>query len=210
MHAIPRRVFTVGHSTHTIEVFTNLLARHAVALVVDVRSAPYSKWTPQFNREALAKSLAAMGIRYAFFGDRLGARSPDPGAYEAGRVDYERLAKTVAFQAGLKELSTRIHEGPIALLCAEADPMQCHRAILVGRELKALGVDVEHIVSDGGLLSQDDCEAQLLETHRLVNRDLFAGDSELLAQAYRLQAGKIAYVRESASDVEAGHEDQGG
>lgn len=203
MHAIPSRVFTIGHSTHPFSVLADLLKHHAVALVVDVRSAPYSRWTPQFNREALDRSLDEIGIRYAFFGDRLGARSPNPAAYEGGRVDYERLGRTSAFRAGLSDLSARVPEGRIALICAEADPLQCHRTILIGRELKFLGMQVEHILQDGGLVSQEACEAQLLEAHRLVNRDLFADETEILARAYRMQAGKIAYVRESVPDVES-------
>jgi uncharacterized protein (DUF488 family) len=94
-------VFTIGHSTHSIEKFIALLTMHGIQAVADVRSSPFSKFNPQFNRENLQNSLKASGIRYVFLGKELGARSEDPACYVADKVQYDRLAKTPLFQSGL-------------------------------------------------------------------------------------------------------------
>jgi uncharacterized protein (DUF488 family) len=87
-------VLTIGHSTHPIETFLGLLHQHGVTAVADVRSAPYSRFNPQFNKDALEHDLKEHGIRYVFLGRELGARSDDPSCYDKGRVQYGRLART--------------------------------------------------------------------------------------------------------------------
>src|SRR5437870_5320444 len=94
-------VLTIGHSTHSMDAFIALLRQHGVTALADVRSAPFSRFNPQFNKEALKHSLKAHGIKYVFLGRELGARSPDRACYENGRVQYARLARTESFHAGL-------------------------------------------------------------------------------------------------------------
>jgi uncharacterized protein (DUF488 family) len=154
MSAQQSAVFTIGHSTHPIETFLELLRAHAVTAVADVRSAPFSRFNPQFNEDALAHSLKTADIAYVFLGRELGARSDDPACYEQGRVHYGRLAKTALFQAGLGRVLHGSEKQRIALLCAEKEPLDCHRTILVARALTERGVAVEHILADGRLESQ--------------------------------------------------------
>lgn len=191
---------TIGHSTTAIGRFCELLEAHGVDCVADVRSVPFSRWTPQFNRDVLDRELASRGVSYGFFGAELGARSSDPGAYQAGKVSYEYLARTSEFQGGLSRLIDRLGARRVAILCTEGDPLQCHRAVLVARALKARGVLVRHILPEGGLMTQDECEERLLELHRMSHGDLFTSTDELVERAYQLQGQKIAYVRDRTAD----------
>src|SRR5439155_9113013 len=123
-------VFTIGHSTHPQERFISLLRQHGITALCDVRSTPYSRMNPQFNREELAGALLAQDIEYRFLGKELGARSDDPHCYEAGKVQYERLAETTQFQYGLKRVLKGMKEGfRVVLMCAEKEPLECHRTI---------------------------------------------------------------------------------
>jgi len=203
-------IFSLGHSNHSIEDLLRLLVDHGIRVVADVRSAPYSRWTPQFNREALVRSLAEHDIRYEFLGASLGGRSPDPAHYTNDRVDYERVGDSGPFQKGLVTLLSFVGAGKVAILCSEADPLRCHRAILIGRKLKELGVEVRHILPDSKILPQQECEDRLLHEHDLTNHDLFADADALVARAYRLQSERIAYVRERepAAQPEEGDRDR--
>ncbi|MGD1092889.1 MAG: DUF488 domain-containing protein [Bryobacteraceae bacterium] len=108
-------IFTIGHSTHTQEYFIGLLTRHGITALCDVRSKPYSRVNPQFNREELKESLAACGITYVFLGKELGARSEDPACYENGKVQYDRLSHTVLFRQGLERIQKGMQEYRIAI-----------------------------------------------------------------------------------------------
>jgi uncharacterized protein (DUF488 family) len=114
-------VLTVGHSTHSFEAFVGLLRQHGVTALVDVRSAPFSRFNPQFNKDALEHSLTAHDIKYVFLGRELGARSDDTSCYEKGRVQYGRLARTELFRSGLERVMTGSREHRIGLMCAEKD-----------------------------------------------------------------------------------------
>src|SRR5262245_37384151 len=120
-------IWTVGHSNHTLEHFVDLLRTHAIEVVADVRSTPFSKRHPHFNRERLKAALAGATIDYTFLGAELGARSPDRSCYDAdGRVVYERLARTDAFKAGLDRAIDEAATRRVAIMCAEKDPLSCH------------------------------------------------------------------------------------
>ena len=193
------RIFTVGHSTHALEDFVSLLKQHSVDAVADVRSVPYSRWQPQYNREDLTEDLKARGIAYVFLGKELGARSDDPKCYENGRVQYRSLAETPLFQSGIKRVRDGSRHKRIALMCAEKDPLDCHRTILVARELVASGVDVAHILEDGSLEPHDETMKRLSEQLRLPAQDLFLTADELEDRAYAAQEQRIAYVEEVAT-----------
>lgn len=187
-------VFTLGHSTHPLEHFVALLEQHAVTAVCDVRSRPYSRVNPQFNREDLAVALELRGITYRFLGKELGARSDDPACYEDGKVQYARLATTELFARGLKRIVRGMNEGfRIGLVCAEKEPLDCHRTILVARHLAARGINVEHIHSDGHLESHEAALVRLARMHNLPEHDMFRTRAELFADAYTLQEDRIAY-----------------
>ena len=191
-------IYTVGHSNHTSEAFVTLLRTHGVTALADVRSAPYSRFNLQFNRETLARALEAQGIRYVFLGRELGARPDDPGCYEEGRVRYARLARTAVFRRGLDRVADGARRHRLALMCAEKEPLDCHRTILVARELVRRGIDVAHILADGRIEPHDDTVERLLARHRLAEPDLFASRAERIERAYDAQAERIAWVDEDA------------
>jgi uncharacterized protein (DUF488 family) len=186
-------VFTIGHSTHSIEKFIDLLSTNGIQVVADVRSSPFSKFTPQFNRENLQNSLKASGIRYVFLGKELGARSEDPACYVADKVQYDRLAKTPLFQSGLDRVIDGANGYRIALMCAEKGPLDCHRTILVARELLKRGLVITHILEDGSLENHTDAITRLVKILGMSLDDLFISRDEIIEQAYSRQANRIAY-----------------
>jgi len=196
-----REVYTIGHSNHAIERFLDLLAVHAIEAIADVRSHPYSRFNPQFSLRRLSASLEQAGIAYLFLGTELGARSDDPAVYVDGKVDYTRLARAPRFQDGLARVVAAADQARIALMCAEKDPLQCHRAMLVCPELAARGIGARHIREDGRLESRAELEARLLDAVGALSapgtRDLFPDlrvdrDGQI-ARAYRLRGREIAY-----------------
>lgn len=188
-------IYTIGHSNHPIERFLSLLHGAGVDVVADVRSTPYSRFNPQFNRETLRKSLAEAGIRYVFLGEELGARSKDPSCWVDGRVSYARLAATPAFQRGLERLQAGMRDHRIALMCAEREPLECHRTLLVARQLHRAGVPVTHIRHDGTLEEHPQAMRRLLALLDLPSQDLFRTEDELFEEACDRQAARIAPVR---------------
>ena len=199
-------VFTIGHSNHTQERFAELLIQHAITALCDVRSSPYSRFNPQFNREELNRSLGRRAIKYVFLGDELGARSEDPSCYEDGRAQYDLLARAASFRHGLERVREGMKSHRVALMCAEGEPLECHRAILIARHLNHLGVEVEHIHADGHAEGHRDALRRLTRMFDLREDELhmFRSHDELLADAYRLQETRIAYRAESdaSGDVE--------
>lgn len=187
-------VFTIGHSTHPIERFVDLLQRHGVEVLADVRSTPFSRFNPQFNRSSLAHSLASAGIRYEFLGEELGARSNDPACFENGRVSYARLAATPLFRRGLERLREMAATQRVAMMCAEREPLDCHRTILITRELERAGETVSHILADGVLEGNQRTMGRLIDKLKLPRDDLFGDPTELVDAAYDAQAAKVAYA----------------
>lgn len=187
-------IFTIGHSTHPQERFIELLHMHGINALCDVRSGPYSRTNPQFNREKLEEVLLVHHIAYRFLGKELGARTNDPTCYVDGKVQYDRLAQTKPFKYGLKRILRGLKDGfRVALVCAEKEPLDCHRTILVARHLAALGVPVVHIHADGHLEAHEAALDRLARMFNLPERDMFRSRDELLDEAYRRQGERIAY-----------------
>lgn len=187
-------LYTIGHSNHPIETFMGLLAEHRISVICDVRSTPYSRYTPHFNRDPLKQALKQAGITYGFLGRELGARSDDPNCYVKGKVQYDRLANTGLFQNGLARVQGGLQNHRIALMCAEKDPLACHRGILVCRQLRNRGVSIQHILADGTLEATAQAEERLLDLLNLFQDDFFTTRAERIEQAYDLQGGKIAFT----------------
>ena len=198
------QILTVGHSDHTIERFVKILRDNFVSAIADVRSMPYSKFTPQFNREQLASSLKAIGVRYVFLGDLLGARRLEPECYVDDQARYDRIAQTPRFQEGLRRLRDGSQSHRIALLCAEKDPLTCHRAILVCRHLRPMGMEINHIVDDGSVETNQQMEQRLLNVLGLDEPELFCSRSDTIERAYDIQGDRIAYTRDAATADERG------
>ncbi|NUQ78408.1 MAG: DUF488 domain-containing protein [Polyangiaceae bacterium] len=198
----PITVYTVGHSTHTIEKFLELLKRNGVTAIADVRSSPFSRYNPQFNKDTLSAELKKRGIAYAFVGKELGARSDDPSCYEGGKVRYGRLARTSIFKAGIERVLSGAQKYHIAMMCAEKEPLDCHRTLLVSRALEQRGVSIVHILSDGNTETQPQTMSRLLDLVGLPQVDMFRGHDELVATACDLREQKIAYVDEALAKQE--------
>lgn len=199
-------VFTIGHSTHPQERFIALLHQHGITALCDVRSMPYSRINPQFNREDLTEALSRGGIKYVFLGKELGGRSEDATCYEHGRVQYDRLAHTDLFRRGLERVQEGMKKYRLALMCAEKEPLACHRTILISRHLAALGFAVRHIHADGKLESHADALSRLARMLNLPEPeyDMFRSREELSADAYRRQEERIAHetvTTEGADDT---------
>jgi uncharacterized protein (DUF488 family) len=195
-------LFTIGHSNHEMEAFVALLNQHGVTAIADVRSQPYSRFTPQFNREVLAEALKRVGIRYVYFGRELGARRSERESYRAGQARYELIKELPAFREGLDRIRRGVGTQRIALMCAEKDPITCHRTVLVCRQLRA-DLDIGHILDDGTIETNEQAESRLLDLAGLPPGNLFQPRAELVEQAYDAQADKIAY-READDATAAG------
>lgn len=190
-------VLTIGHSTHSLEAFVKLLKAHSVGAVADIRSTPYSRYSPHFNRESLRGALQRHQIRYVFLGRELGARSDDPSCYENGRVRYRLLAQTELFQRGIKRVESGSSTYRIALMCAEKDPLDCHRAILVAPALCRNGTPVQHILPDGRLEDHESSITRLLDSLGFRPDNTFPQmQTDLVEQALARQERKIAFVAE--------------
>lgn len=165
-----RDIFSIGHSNHPIGQFLGLLARHDIAAVADVRSTPYSRFNPQFNRETLAEHLRSAGVSYVFLGEELGGKRPG--------VTYAAIAASESFQRGL----TRLREGAakyrVAFMCAEREPLDCHRTLLVARHLKAPDLAVRHILADGSIEGHDSVERRLADQAGEAPPPLMATDPQ--------------------------------
>ncbi|HXJ05257.1 MAG TPA: DUF488 domain-containing protein [Candidatus Acidoferrum sp.] len=199
-------LFTIGHSSLELLEFVKLLTTHKVQLVGDVRSRPGSFRFPQFNREPLEACLASAGMRYEFFGEALGGRPSDPRAYHGdGLVNYELRRKAEDFRVGLDRALELARASKIVLMCAEEDPLQCHRFLMICPALLERGVTPSHIRRGGELESQRAAEDRLLKLHDLAAFDsgsLFASERDTAIQdALRLQAKEFAF-RASAEALE--------
>lgn len=198
--ATANQVFTIGHSNHEIDAFLALLAGARIAVVADVRSSPYSR-LHHFAREQLERHLAAAGLRYLFLGRELGARRDEPEAYRDGRVDFSRVVGLPQFTAGIERL---LHEplGRVALLCAEKEPLDCHRTVLVSRHLFDRGVPVRHILYDGAIEDHADTARRLVRMLK-ITPDLFDQDfseDHLVDRAFDARAREIAFQLKDEED----------
>jgi uncharacterized protein (DUF488 family) len=186
-------IWTIGHSNHPIDRFLALLQGAQVGCVADVRSVPFSRRFPQFSQKALAASLEGAGIEYWFLGDALGARPKDPECYVDGKASYARIAATAAFRRATDALIEKSATTRIALMCAEKEPLDCHRTILVGRELAARGMDLRHLHAEGRIEPQAALEERLLRLAR-ERVDLLGDRNHALARAYGKRAERMAYA----------------
>ena len=196
-----RAVFTIGHSTHPLDAFLQLLRKHGVSAVADVRSAPFSRHCPHFSKDPLSRSLGDAGMKYVFLGRELGGRSDDSSCYENGRVRYSRLVRRPEFRKGIERLKKGAVEHKIAIMCAEREPLEGHRTILVAPTLEEEGLSVAHIHADGRLEAHDEAMDRLLDLVRLPHDDLFRSREEIVAEALLRQEERVAY---KIDDVDAG------
>jgi uncharacterized protein (DUF488 family) len=184
-------LLTIGHSNLPAERFMALLQDAGITAIADVRSVPFSRRFPWFSAPKLAARLHGAEIAYLPFGDALGGRPRDPALYCEGVADYEKMAASAPFRAGLARLDEAMERFRPCLMCAEREPLDCHRCLLVARALKERGWRLGHILVDGTI------EPHALTEERLLGRaggaeDLFGDRAARLAQAYRARARKAA------------------
>jgi uncharacterized protein (DUF488 family) len=190
----PTILYTIGHSNHKIEDFLQLLKKHEINCIADIRSSPYSRYNVQFNREIISNELKKSDIEYVYLGDQLGARPSGEEFYDGNSVNFEYLSKTVQFHTGLEHVAEIASKYRVALMCAEKDPICCHRFILVCRNLKSFDFQIKHILSDGSVENNSDTEHRMVKMLK-IEPTLFKPTSqdELIEQAYEQQASNISY-----------------
>jgi uncharacterized protein (DUF488 family) len=178
-------IYTIGHSTHPADYFLELLTTHSINCVVDVRSVPASRFNPQFNKNRLAEFLGKNNITYLHFAQEFGARRTDPSLLdEERRVDFGKVRASEDFKKGIERIRQGVEKGfSIALMCAESDPLECHRFLMISTALQDAGFEVRHILKDKSSLSNSQLEDQLLKKYhkKLVKPGIFA--SNLTAEA---------------------------
>ena len=180
-------IYTVGHSNHEVEQFIKLLQSYSIDIVVDVRSAPYSQYCPQFNKNTIEQVLSNNGMKYLFLGKELGARH--------NRVEYDKLKKTDLFRQGIERLKDGAGKCIVTLMCSEKDPINCHRTILISRVLKGEGIEVRHILDENKTVSQNEIEEQLQKKFKLepLLFDSAGAEQARIGEAYKKQEEKITY-----------------
>jgi len=195
------KIYTVGHSNQTQEEFLNLLVTNGINIVADVRSVPASNYNPQFNQEVLSAFLLNHGISYQFYGKELGARRMD-SINADGQVDFEQAIHSSLFHQGVDRILPQLTDNNLAMMCSEANPLECHRFALVARFFHEHGVEVFHILKDTSLVSQQTLEHQMIAHYLHSRKPLLSEVDELfgtytkeqqLADAYRLKNKEIGF-----------------
>ena len=195
-----REIFTIGHSTHSSEYFLELLQAHNIDTVIDVRSTPASSYNPQFNKDTLQSFLKQNYIKYMHFGDEFGARQTDESILDdEGCVDFELFRKTYQFQSGIERVDIGISKGfKIALMCAEGNPLECHRFSMISVYLEEIGITVKHILKDKSIILNKELEDELLKKYekKIPVPTLSEPDvdkTEQLKNAYKLHNKEIGW-----------------
>jgi len=196
-------LYTIGHSNHTISHFIALLKRHKINTVVDVRSVPYSRYCSQFDKNILSAALKEVNIQYVFLGKELGARPDDPACYEGGCVNFKWIARRKEFKDGVQRFLASIGKYYVALMCTEKEPLECHRTILICRNLKEYNLCIKHILEDGKIEDHHDTERRLVKMLK-IEPTLFEPEkteSDLIEQAYDQQSQNISRSPEEPSKL---------
>lgn len=148
-------IYTIGYGSRSLADFTAVLQQHHIAYVIDIRSAPYSRYKPEFGKELLPEALQEAGIRYVFMGDTLGGRPADTSCYTDGKVDYEKVKQKAFYQAGIGRLQAAFQQQhSVVLMCSEGKPETCHRSKLIGATLTQLEIPVAHIDENDKVVGQ--------------------------------------------------------
>jgi uncharacterized protein (DUF488 family) len=182
------RLFTIGYGGRSLEGFLQALQTRRIEFLIDVRSAPYSKFKPEFSKDLLEHRLGLAGIRYVFMGDTLGGQPKDPACYTDGKVDYDKVRAQPFFQSGLHRLRTAFEQRcRVALMCSEGRPEQCHRSKLIGEALATAGLPVWHIDEDDTLRTQPEVIDRLTQGQM----DLFGPTSFRSRKRYGPRPGEV-------------------
>jgi uncharacterized protein (DUF488 family) len=188
--------------------FLSVVSSYGIDIIIDVRSAPYSKYCPQFNKEVIKNSLDRAGIKYLFLGKELGARPDDLSCYYGRRAQFDLLRKTDLFKKGISRLKEEASKGgELAIMCSEKNPIDCHRTILISRVLKEEELEVKHILNDAETIDQIEIEKQLQRKFKLepLLFDSQSADRERIKEAYKKQEELITYTQSVEDEIGAEH-----
>jgi len=209
-----KTIYTIGHSTHQLSYFLELLKEYNINCIVDVRSVPASAYNPQFNQEPFKRFLKNHKIAYLHFGKEFGARQTDPNLFDnEGILDFKKVRKTNSFKSGLERIMKGDNKGfNLAIMCSESDPLDCHRFSMISVGLIDYGFNINHIMKDKTIKTQSELEKDLLKqfNKKLPQRDLFnpnIGIKEQLVVAYKLKNKKIGYSLNSINKNEGEYYD---
>lgn len=203
-------IYTIGHSNYSVDKLIDMLKIYDIDCVIDIRGTPYSKYNVQFNKETIRKTLTDRGYLYIYMGKEFAVQRMNKSSYtKEGYADFEKAMRDEHFLEGIKRLKNGLNKGyKIALMGAMQDPINCHRAILVGRALREKGFNVKHILHEGTLASQEELEERILEkyfsTRNQLTIDSLLGQEptkeELIIEAYRKSNREIGYRVEKLKD----------
>ena len=193
-------VYTIGYSGFSIYDFVATLKKYNISLVVDVRSFPFSSYFPEYNTDSLEIFLKMHGIYYRNYASEFGARQSDQKYYcKEGYLDFEVFSKSEPFLQGIKKLCNSMEQNyTFALMCAEKDPICCHRTILVARAFFERGYNVVHLLTNGSTITQEEINARLIEKYypnrnQMTFFETVQDDDTLLKSAYKKQNAEIGY-----------------
>ena len=194
-------IYTIGHSNYPVEKLIEMLKHYNINTVVDIRGTPYSKYNVQYNKETIANTLKEEGFLYIYMAKEFAAQRESKASYnKEGYSDFEKVIIEKDFLMGIERLKVGCEKGyNIALLGAMQDPIRCHRSILVGRALREHGFNVNHILDDYSLATQENIEKNLLgkyfsNRNQLTIDDLLGNDmseEEMIRESYRLANKEI-------------------
>lgn len=201
-----KKIYTIGYTAFKIDDFISILKKYNITCVIDVRSLAYSQHYPDYNKEVLNKVLKSNGIVYRNYSAEFGARQTEKCYLSPkGYLDFNKYVKSERFESGYKKILTGIDMGyTFVLMCAEIDPIDRHRSIMLGREFYKRGFDVKNILKSGEILLQNELEERLLNKY-FSTRDQYSifndnkGDGQLIEEAYDLLNEEIGYKEESES-----------
>lgn len=193
-------IYTIGHTNHSVEYFIKLLQSHKINCIVDVRSTPLSKYTPQFNKDTIKKMLKINGIYYIHMGKEFGARRENLSLYTSdGYLDFEKARKDDEFLKGINRIKNGCNNGfVISLMCTEKDAFDCHRGIMVSKGLKDNGFNIKHILPDNTIETQEKLEERLVNKYfSQISFDLYLNGNmtqqEMIEEGYRKRNKEIGY-----------------
>ena len=203
-------IYTLGHSNYPFDKFIEILKKHNINCIVDIRGIPYSKYNTQYNKEVLQSNLRKLGYTYIYMADEFGAKRRTRNSYnDEGYADFDKVILEDEFKRGIERLKVGCSKNyKIVLLGAMQEPIRCHRAILLGKELIKAGFDVKHIMHEGDLKVQSELEEQLLEKYfedrNQLTIDSLLGNAisreDMIKEGYKLANKEIGYRIEKLKD----------
>lgn len=202
MEKFNNTIFTIGYSVLEINEFIEILKKFKIDVLADVRSQPFSRHKPEYNKHSLSKFLNKENIKYIFLGEECGARISNLECYINGKANYSLIANTDSFKNCLNRIKKGMKKYNICLMCAEKDPINCHRTILICRNLRFNNFDIKHIIAKGNIEDHSKLEKRLMKLHKIQENDFFISKKELIEKAYDIQSEKIAYTESKISEMD--------